>query len=108
MPEPIPHRQPAELIELGFHALSEPLRLQIIALLQTQEQCVCDLCDRLNVSQSKLSFHLKTLKDAELIRSRQSGRWIYYSLNLPQIAHLEQYLSDIRRSKIIPAITECQ
>jgi ArsR family transcriptional regulator, arsenate/arsenite/antimonite-responsive transcriptional repressor len=95
------------LLSLGFHALSEPLRLQIIALLQAQELCVCDLCDRLQISQSKLSFHLKTLKDAEIVRSRQSGRWIYYSLNLPQIAKLEQYLSDIRRSTSIAPSIDC-
>lgn len=88
----------------GFHALSEPLRLQVLELLRQQEYCVCDLCDRLEVSQSKLSFHLKTLKTAGLIRGRQEGRWIYYSLNLPEIVRLEQYLADYRCfSAILPA-----
>ena len=88
----------------GFHALSDPLRMQVLDLLRQQELCVCDLCDRLRVSQSKLSFHLKTLREAGLVRSRQEGRWIYYSLNLPQIAVLEQYLADFRRfSTMIPA-----
>ncbi|NEQ71343.1 MAG: helix-turn-helix transcriptional regulator [Symploca sp. SIO2D2] len=45
--------------------------------MREQELCVCDLCDRLNVRQSKLSFHLKTLKDAGILRSRQQGKWIY-------------------------------
>lgn len=81
----------------GFKALSDPLRLQIIELLRDQELCVCDLCDRLDVAQSKLSFHLKTLKAANLARVRQEGRWLYYSLNLPQLVALEQYLSDFRR-----------
>jgi DNA-binding transcriptional ArsR family regulator len=62
-----------KLIAAGFHALSDPLRLQILELLREQELCVCDLCDRLNVTQSKLSFHLKALKDAALVRSRQEG-----------------------------------
>ncbi len=82
-------------IMTGFHALSDSLRLKIVQLLREQELCVCDLCDRLNVNQSKLSFHLKTLKEAKLISPRQSGRWIYYSLNLPQLALLEQYLGDL-------------
>lgn len=94
-------------IMAGFHALSDPLRLQIIRLLQKQELCVCDLCDRLDVSQSKLSFHLKTLKEAGLIRPRQSGRWIYYSLSLPQFALLEQYLSDVRRNAVISSRQNC-
>jgi len=95
---------PLPLIRAGFHALADPLRLRILDRLRHQELCVCDLGDRLGVSQSKLSFHLKTLKEAELLRSRQAGRWIYYSLNLPQLAVLEQYLAEYRRfSPILPA-----
>ncbi len=87
-----------------FHALSDPIRVQVIELLRSQELCVCELCDRLGVTQSKLSFHLKNLKEAELVRSRQEGRWIYYSLNLSQFLLLEQYLAEFRRfSPMIPA-----
>lgn len=90
-------------IVLGFHALSDPLRFQTLELLREKELCVCDLCESLKVTQSKLSFHLKTLKEAGLVRSRQEGRWIYYSLNLPQFAVLEQYLAEYRRfSPILP------
>jgi len=84
-------------LDAAFHALSEPLRLQAIELLRAQELCVCDLCDRLAVSQSKLSFHLKVLRQAGLLRARQEGRWVYYRLNLPQFAVLEQYLAEYRR-----------
>ena len=88
----------------GFKALSDPIRLQVLELLREQEMCVCDLCDRIDIAQSKLSFHLKTLKSAGLVRSRQEGRWIYYSLNLPQLVELEQYLSEFRRfSAMLPA-----
>lgn len=90
-------------IAANFHALSDPLRIQVIELLREQELCVCDLCEILGVTQSKLSFHLKTLKEVQLLRSRQEGRWIYYSLNLPQFVVLEQYLADYRRfSPIVP------
>lgn len=95
-----------QIIVAGFHALSEPLRISVLELLRQREQCVCDLCDALEVSQSKLSFHLKTLKEAGLVNARQEGRWIYYSLNLPQFAALEQYLADYYRlSQILPART---
>ncbi|KAB8314374.1 winged helix-turn-helix transcriptional regulator [Tolypothrix campylonemoides VB511288] len=97
-----------DTIVAAFHALSDPLRVKVLELLRDQELCVCDLCDALGVSQSKLSFHLKTLKEAGLVRSRQEGRWIYYSLNLPQFVVLEQYLSEFRRfSPILPA-RSCQ
>jgi ArsR family transcriptional regulator, arsenate/arsenite/antimonite-responsive transcriptional repressor len=101
------HSTESLAIALGFQALSEPLRIKILELLRSQELCVCDLCEQLdNISQSKLSFHLKTLKDAGLVRSRQEGRWIYYSLNLIKFVELEQYLSEYRRfSQILPVRT---
>ena len=97
----------AKAIAASFHALSEPLRIQILDLLRTKELCVCDLCSALKVNQSKLSFHLKVLKEAELVRSRQEGRWIYYSLNLPQFAVLEQYLAEYRRFSPIMSAPPC-
>ena len=92
------------IIISGFHALSEPLRVRVLQLLKNREICVCDLCDTLDVSQSKLSFHLKTLKEANLVCARQEGRWIYYSLNQYQFELLQQYLADFSKcSSVLPA-----
>ncbi|MBE9205003.1 winged helix-turn-helix transcriptional regulator [Nostoc sp. LEGE 06077] len=95
------------LIAAGFHALSDPLRINVLELLRQQELCVCDLCDALSVSQSKLSFHLKTLKEAGLVNSRQEGRWIYYSLNIPQFSVLEQYLADYLQQGLVSPVRSC-
>ncbi|MFM7405739.1 MAG: ArsR/SmtB family transcription factor [Cuspidothrix sp.] len=84
------------LIIVGFHALSDPIRINVIQLLRQHELCVCDLCDALHINQSKLSFHLKTLKEANLVNARQEGRWIYYSLNIAQFQILETYLAEFR------------
>ncbi|MGB7376818.1 MAG: metalloregulator ArsR/SmtB family transcription factor [Rivularia sp. (in: cyanobacteria)] len=93
-----------DIIIAGFHALSEPLRIKVLQLLKKQEMCVCDLCDILGVSQSKLSFHLKTLKEAKLVYARQEGRWIYYSLNSAQFEVLEYYLAQYRLiNQVLPA-----
>ncbi|MBE9118894.1 winged helix-turn-helix transcriptional regulator [Lusitaniella coriacea LEGE 07157] len=96
------------VILAGFHALSDPLRLQVLGLLHTQELCVCELCEVMEVSQSKLSFHLKTLKDAGLVCSRQEGRWIYYRLNLPQMVVLEEYLAQYRQTGVMFPARPCQ
>ncbi len=77
----------------GFHALSEPLRIQIINLLQDGERCVSDICEELNISQSKISFHLKTLRDSGLLTVRKQGRYVYYSLNAAQFSLLESFLA---------------
>lgn len=63
-----------------FHALSDPIRLSIIELLRGGERCVCELQDDLDTAQSKLSFHLRVLKDAGLVADRREGRWSYYTL----------------------------
>jgi ArsR family transcriptional regulator len=63
-----------------FHALSDETRLRIVALLAGGEHCVCELMDPLGAAQSRLSFHLKTLKTAGLVTDRRDGRWVYYSL----------------------------
>ena len=78
----------------------------ILELLRERELCVCDLREAMGISPSKLSFHLKTLKEAQLVKAKQEGRWIYYSLNLPQFVVLEQYLAEFRRySPILPTRT---
>jgi ArsR family transcriptional regulator len=64
-----------------FHALSDGTRLSILQRLRFSERCVCDLTDALDAAQSRLSFHLRVLKDAGLVTDRREGRWMYYTLN---------------------------
>lgn len=81
----------------GFQALSDSLRMQVLELLSNRELCVCEITEILDIPQSKLSFHLKTLREANLVNTRQQGKWTYYSLNLANMVALEQYLSQFRR-----------
>jgi len=74
-----------------FHALSDGTRLSIIQRLRFGERCVCDMTDALDAAQSRLSFHLKVLKEAGLVTDRREGRWMYYTLNpetLGEVAEL--------------------
>jgi len=63
-----------------FHALSDSTRLAALEMLKGGERCVCELQDELDVAQSRLSFHLRVLKDAGLVDDRKEGRWSYYSI----------------------------
>jgi len=63
-----------------FQAVAEETRLAIVRLLSEGERCVCELQDELGSAQSRLSFHLKKLKDAGVISDRRQGRWVYYRL----------------------------
>ena len=66
-----------------FHALSDETRLGILEMLRGGEHCVCDLQQDLEAAQSRLSFHLRVLKEAGLVIDRKDGRWSYYSI-VPQ------------------------
>lgn len=64
-----------------FHALSDETRLRILERLRAGERCVCELTHALDAAQSRLSFHLKVLKDAGLVTDRREGRWMYYMVD---------------------------
>ena len=71
-----------------FHALSDRTRLSILQRLRFGERCVCDLTDALEAAQSRLSFHLKVLKEAGLVTDRREGRWMYYTVNPEALAQV--------------------
>jgi ArsR family transcriptional regulator, arsenate/arsenite/antimonite-responsive transcriptional repressor len=75
-----------------FHALSDQTRLSIIRRLRLGERCVCDLTDAMDAAQSRLSFHLKVLKDAGLVHDRKEGRWTYYTLEPDTLSEAAELL----------------
>ena len=80
-----------------FHALSDRTRLSIVQRLRAGERCVCELTDALDAAQSRLSFHLKVLKDAGLVTDRREGRWMYYTVNPDALAEVAE-LADVLAS----------
>ena len=69
------------LLAARFKALSEPTRLDLLALLLHHgELCVCDLEAVLGVSQSNCSRHLRTLAQAGLVEWRRVGVWVHYRI----------------------------
>lgn len=78
-----------------FHALSDETRLALVAMLRNGERCVCDLTEAFGTGQSRLSFHLKALKEAGLVRDRRDGRWVYYSMVPGALDGLEAAVSEL-------------
>jgi ArsR family transcriptional regulator len=81
------------------HALSDPTRLHIMHLLRQGRRCVCDLTETMDAAQSRLSFHLKTLRDAGLVSDRREGRWVYYEI---RAAALEEVSTALAALKPLP------
>jgi ArsR family transcriptional regulator len=63
-----------------FHALSDPIRLEIVSYLRDGEKCVCEIVPHLNLIQPLVSRHLKILKDAGMVRCRKDGTKRMYSI----------------------------
>jgi ArsR family transcriptional regulator len=78
------------------NALADEARVEIIARLLDGEKCVCDLTDALETAQSRLSYHLKVLKDAGLVTDRREGRWSYYTLERSAFMEAEELLASLR------------
>jgi ArsR family transcriptional regulator len=91
-----------------FHALSDPTRLRILAALQNGEQCVCNLTGLLVAQQSRLSFHMKTLKDAGLVTDRREGRWIHYSLVPESVEEIRGALEELAKAAKACAASCCR
>ena len=90
------------LLARRFHALGDELRLEILELLRGGERCVCELTAHLDLAQSRLSFHLKVLKDAGLVSHRREGRWSYYALDAAAWRETGAFLGRVRTS-VAPA-----
>lgn len=81
-----------------FHALSDETRLALLERLKGGEQCVCELTEAMKATQSRLSFHLKVLKEAGFIRDRREGRWMYYSIDPDAVEELEAVVETLRQA----------
>ncbi len=66
-----------------FKVLSDPVRIRILKALQVSELCVCVLVEITDYKHSALSYHLKLLKDAELVDSRRDKNYQIYYLTEP-------------------------
>ena len=62
-------------------AVADPVRWAVLRHLgERSESCVCDLQERIPVAANLLSYHLKVLRETELVTTRRRGRWVDYSL----------------------------
>jgi ArsR family transcriptional regulator, arsenate/arsenite/antimonite-responsive transcriptional repressor len=83
-----------------FHALSDETRLGILEMLRGGERCVCDLQGDLDAAQSRLSFHLKVLREAGLVEDRKEGRWSYYSIASDALAEVHDLAVALQPSRL--------
>jgi len=79
-------------------ALSDPIRLRIVLLLQSEgELCVCDLMAVLKLPQSTVSRHLAYLKRSCWVDTRREGVWMHYQLSKESCNICRDFLSILKK-----------
>jgi ArsR family transcriptional regulator len=96
--DPFAEDRVERLVALG-RAISDPIRVRMLGMMAegrsccdlpdlgvpAEEQdnglCVCEFEDYFGMGQSKVSYHMKKLKDAGLVREEKRGKWSFYSLD---------------------------
>ena len=82
-----------------FKALGDTKRAMIVDMLSCGELCACMILERFDMSQSTLSHHMKILCECGLVKGREQGKWIYYSLDEDTVSEIKQFLCRITSDK---------
>ncbi len=87
--------QDLHALALHFYALKDVVRLEILTVLAEREYTVNELADVLNKSQPLISWHLRRLKAAGIVKIRRSGREVYCSLDRAVLVEQHQTFLDL-------------
>lgn len=83
-----------------FKALCDEKRLAILEQLRSGEKCACVLLEKLEMTQSGLSYHMKILCESRIVSSRQDGKWTHYQLSAPGRDHAVELLKKLATPNI--------
>jgi ArsR family transcriptional regulator len=78
-----------------FKALSSEPRLKIVRLLKEHPQCVNAIAERLGMTQSAVSQHLRILKEAGLVRGLKRGNWMHYEMPVESLGNCGRALAEV-------------
>ena len=83
-------------IQNTLKALSDPIRREILNLLREGRRSAGDIVDHFDVTGASISRHLSVLKDADLIRDKREGKYIYYELNTSVLEEIMLWIADLK------------
>ena len=80
-------------------ALADPIRREILSLLKKGPMTAGDINDNFDVTFASISRHLSVLKEADLIRDRRDGKYIYYELNASILEEVLLWIYELKGEK---------
>lgn len=79
-----------------LRALADPTRREILTLLRAGPLTAGQIAERFPVSAAAISRHLSVLKEADLVRDRREGKYIYYELNASVLEEILLWLTTLK------------
>ena len=79
-----------------MRALSDPIRREILNLLKSGRMAAGEIVDRFDVTGASISRHLSVLREADLIRDKREGKFIYYELNASVLEEIMLWMADLK------------
>ena len=76
--------------------LADPIRREILNLLKNGPLSAGEIVDHFSVTGASISRHLSVLKEADLIRDRREGKFIYYELNASVLEEIMLWITDLK------------
>lgn len=83
-------------IQQTMRALSDPIRREILNLLKSGRLSAGEIVDHFEVTGASISRHLSVLKDADLIRDKREGKFIYYELNASVLEEIMLWIKELK------------
>ena len=83
-------------MQVTLRALSDPIRRDILNLLKNDKLTAGDIVSHFDITGAAISRHLSVLKEANLIRDRRQGKYIYYELNTSVLEEIMLWISDLK------------
>lgn len=82
-------------LQATLRALADPTRREILNLLKEQALSAGEISEKFDITGAAISRHLSVLREAELIRDRREGKFIFYELNASVLEEIMLWIKDL-------------
>ena len=83
-------------IQATFKAIADPIRRQILNMLKSGRMSAGEIAGKFDVTDASISRHLSVLKDADLIRDKREGKYIFYELNTSVLEEIMIWMTSLK------------
>lgn len=86
-------------LQSTLKAISDPIRREILEILKNGRMSAGDISSKFDVTDASISRHLSVLKEADLIRDKREGKFIYYEINTSVLEDIILFIADLKGEK---------